>query len=357
MSFEELVAKAESHLPEIEQEMALPEVATDAGRMRALVREHRRLRELLDLHQRSERVKRELAEMKEAMEDPELAEIAAAELPKLEEELPRLEMKIRTLLVPEEPEDTRNAVLEIRAGTGGEEAALFGADLYKMYVRYIERRGWKQELISGHFSDLGGVKEVLMSVAGEGAYGRLKLESGVHRVQRVPTTEASGRIHTSAATVAVLPEAEEVDLHIDPNDLRIDTFRSSGPGGQHVNKTESAVRITHIPTGLAVSCQDEKSQLKNKHQAMKVLRSRLFQMKLEVEESKRAAQRRSQVSTGDRSAKIRTFNFPQNRVTDHRVPITIYQLPAILEGDLDLLLDPLVQHFANERLAEAMEAK
>jgi len=307
---------------------------------------------LLEADRTLQNARRDAAGLREALEDPELAEIAAAELPQREAEVARMERHVKLLILPEPPEDARNAVLEIRAGTGGDEAALFGADLLKMYQRYFELKRWKQDVAVAAFTDLGGVKEVIITVSGDGVYGRMKWESGVHRVQRVPETETSGRIHTSAATVAVLPEAEEVDVYIDEKDLRVDTYRSSGPGGQHVNKTESAIRITHLPTGLVVTCQDEKSQLKNRIQAMKVLRARLFQAKLDEENSKRAAQRRSQVGTGDRSAKIRTYNFPQNRVTDHRAGVTIYQLENLLEGNLDQLLDPVIEFFVGERLGE-----
>jgi peptide chain release factor 1 len=352
MSIDALLAGLPAKIAYLETEMSRPEVASDHEKIKVLAREHRRARELVDLDGEIRRLRREISEMQAVRDDPELGELAQAELPQLGERLAHLERKLKTLLAPEDPADSRNVVLEIRAGTGGEEAALFGANLYKMYTRYIERSGWKHQLINGHFSDLGGVREVTLGITGDGAYGRLKLESGVHRVQRVPVTEASGRIHTSAATVAVLPEAEEIDVEIAPEDIKTDTYRASGAGGQHINKTESAVRITHLPTGLVVTCQDERSQLKNKMQAMKVLRSKLFQMKLEAEAAKRSAQRRQQVSTGDRSAKIRTYNFPQNRVTDHRVPITIYNLEAILEGGLDQLLEPLAEYFAAERLAE-----
>lgn len=339
----------------METEMSSPVVLSDPRRMAELAREHRRLRDLADARDSLVRARREIEGLCEALSDPELAELAQGELPQKEEALRRLERRVKTLILPEPSEDARNAVLEIRAGTGGEEAALFGADLFKMFTRYFDLKRWKHEVLSANFSDLGGVKEVIALVTGEGVYGRLKFESGVHRVQRVPETEASGRIHTSAATVAVLPEAEEVDVQIDEKDLKIDTYRSSGPGGQHVNKTESAIRITHLPTRLVVTCQDEKSQLKNKVQAMKVLRARLFQLALDKENSKRAAERRSQVGSGDRSAKIRTYNFPQNRVTDHRAGITIYQLDQILQGNLDQLLDPLMEFFAEERLMEAVK--
>ena len=335
--------------------MAQPEVHGDQRRMTELAREHRRLRELMEARSRLLSARKSVEDLREVLEDPDLGGIAAEELPKEEEALAKLERQVKTLVLPEPPEDVRNAVLEIRAGTGGEEASLFGATLLKMYQRYFEQKRWKQEVVSASFSDLGGIKEYVLTVSGDGVYGKLKWESGVHRVQRVPETEASGRLHTSAATVAVLPEAEEVDLHIDEKDLRIDTYRSSGPGGQHVNKTESAIRITHIPSGLVVTCQDEKSQLKNRHQAMKVLRSRLYQQRLDVENAKRALDRKSQVGTGDRSAKIRTYNFPQNRVTDHRAGITIYQLEYLLEGNLDNMLEPLAEYFAEERLQEMMK--
>lgn len=332
--------------------MARPEVLGDQRRMTELAREHRRLRELIEAKDKLSSARKSVEDLRTSLEDPDLAEIAADELPKEEAALERLEKQIKTLVLPEPPEDIRNAVLEIRAGTGGEEASLFGADLLKMYQRYFEQKRWKQEVVTANFSDLGGIKEYVLTVTGDGVYGKLKWESGVHRVQRVPTTEASGRLHTSAATVVVLPEAEEVDIHIEDKDLRIDTYRASGAGGQHINKTDSAIRITHLPTGMVVTCQDERSQLKNKIQAMKVLRSRLYQQKLEEETSKRASARRSQVGTGDRSAKIRTYNFPQNRVTDHRAGITIYQLENLLEGNLDQLLEPLAEYFAEERLQE-----
>ncbi len=354
MSIEDIIASADSKLVQVEAEMVRPEIATDPKRMTELSREHRRLSELIATRDSLIAVRNDLTEHQELLGDPELAELAGEEIPRLETEIASLESKLYTFLIPPNEEDNRNAVLEIRAGTGGDEAALFAADLFSMYKYYFDKNGWSYKLISGNFSAIGGAKEVIVSISGDGAYGRLKLESGVHRVQRVPQTETSGRIHTSAATVAVLPEAEEIDIQIDPTELRIDTFRSSGPGGQHVNKTESAIRITHLPTGLVVSCQDEKSQMKNRHQAMRVLRARLFQLAIDEENSKRASQRRSQVSSGDRSAKIRTYNFPQSRVTDHRVPITIFRLDEILAGSLDLLLDPLSKHFTDERLKQMM---
>lgn len=352
MFLEELIDSVEPKIAEIEAEMALPEVAIDQARMTKLAREYRRLNELLKTRDKLAKVRQDVLEHQDLLDDPDLGELAAEELPHLQTELSRMENRLKALLIPENPEDVRNAVLEIRAGTGGDEAGLFAADLYEMYDHYCEKRKWKRQVLSANYSALGGIKEITLSVTGEGVYGRLKLESGVHRVQRVPATETSGRLHTSAATVAVLPEAEEIDIQIYPDELRIDTFRSSGPGGQHVNKTDSAIRITHLPTGMVVSCQDEKSQLKNKNQAMKVLRARLFQQALDEEQNRRASQRRSQVSSGDRSAKIRTYNFPQDRVTDHRIPISIYRLYEVLAGNLDLLLDPLADFFVQKQVEE-----
>ncbi|MCF7809904.1 peptide chain release factor 1 [bacterium] len=357
MNIAGLIESLKPRLDEIEEEMAQPVTLSDQRIMTSLVREHRRLKEVLSVNDQITKTKQEIDGLNDALDDPELAELAEVEIPELKEKLTQLETKIITLIIPEEPEDSRNAVLEIRAGTGGDEAALFAADLYRMYQYYFEKRGWKYKIINGNFSDLGGIKELTLNVSGEDVYSKLKLESGVHRVQRVPTTETSGRLHTSAATVAVLPEAEEVDVQIDQNDLKIDTYRSSGPGGQHVNKTDSAIRITHLPTGIVVTCQDEKSQLKNRNQAMKVLRSKIYKIALEEEHSKRAAQRRDQVSSGDRSAKIRTYNFPQYRVTEHRIPLTIYRLDEVLSGDLDLLLDPLIEHFANSKIEEILKVK
>ena len=354
-ALEELLKGIAPRLETLENEMASPEVLGDQDKMKELAREHRRLSELNDMRKNLMSLTSDLTDLKEALNDPELAELAQDEISEKETALEVLEKNIKLRLVPEAPEDSRDAVLEIRAGTGGDEAGLFGSDLYKMYTRYIEQKGWKTKVLTGHFSELGGVKEVIVSITGNDVYGKLKWESGVHRVQRVPTTETSGRIHTSAATVAVLPEAEDVDIEINEKDLKIDTYRSSGPGGQHVNKTDSAIRITHLPTNLVVTCQDEKSQYKNKAQAMKVLRSRLYQIALEKEKTKRAEARKSQVSTGDRSAKIRTYNFPQGRVTDHRVPVTLYRLDEVLAGSLDLIIEPVIEYFASEELAEVMK--
>ncbi len=344
--------EVEKRFADIETQISDPEVIADRTRYAALMREHAELSDVVATYRRRKELARELEEARGLREDPdpEIREMAAAEERRLEQALEEVDADLKRLLVPKDPLDKRNAMLEIRAGTGGAEAALFAADLLRMYKRYCERSGRKVETLYLSPATIGGVKEAVLLVSGRDAYGRLKHEGGVHRVQRVPETEAQGRIHTSAVTVAVLPEAEDVDVKIDDKDLRIDVYRSSGPGGQSVNTTDSAVRITHIPTGLVVTCQDEKSQHKNKAQAMKILRSRLF----ELEEAKRRAEidadRRSMVGTGDRSERIRTYNFPQGRVTDHRIGLTLYSLEDFLDGDLDEVLDALVAHFQAQAL-------
>ena len=308
---------------------------------------------MVELAARLSKVENELAEARElvSVEDPELADEARQEVVRLEAEVPALEERLKPLLIPRDPLDDRNAIVEIRAGTGGDEAALFAADLFRMYTRFIERRGWRVEVISMSEGTLGGVKEVVFKVNAEGSFGVLRWESGVHRVQRVPATEAQGRIHTSAATVAVLPEAEEVDVKIEDKDLRIDVFRASGPGGQGVNTTDSAVRITHLPTGLVISQQDQRSQIQNKAKAMEILRSKLLDLKLSEQEAERARMRKTQVGTGDRSAKIRTYNYPQSRVTDHRIHYTTHDLQGVMDGDLDDLIEKLKLADVEERLS------
>ena len=357
MKHQEEQKNIRERLSEIDGELCKPETLRNPSMIKllnlersGLVRIDETLTDIIDTESL-------LGEMQEAAEgdDAELSGMAAAEIPALEERLEKLNTKLKILLIPPDPNDQRGVVMEIRAGTGGEEAALFAGDIYRMYSSYAQKRNWKLEVISTRESERGGIREVIFNLGGDGVYSRLKYESGVHRVQRVPETETSGRIHTSACTVAVLPEAEEVDVEINPDDLRIDVFRSSGPGGQSVNTTDSAVRITHIPTGTVVSCQDEKSQHKNKAKAMKVLRSRLLMVKQDEEEAKRSQSRKSMVGSGDRSAKIRTYNFPQGRFTDHRIHLTLHSLDAILGGDLDQVIEELIKADQERLLAERSE--
>lgn len=335
------IAARYDHLGEM---LSDPNVVTDPQQLREISKERSSLEEITNFFRQYQRYLRTIEDDRALLvesDDPELREMAESEIANIEEKLSDLEDEIKYLLIPKDPSDSRNAILEIRAGTGGDEAGLFVGDLFRMYSRYAERQGWKIDILNSNPQGIGGFKEIIVMVMGDGAYGKLKYEGGVHRVQRVPATEQSGRIHTSAASVAVLPEAEEVDIEIDANDLRIDVFRSSGPGGQSVNTTDSAVRITHLPTGMVVTCQDEKSQHKNKAKALKVLRSRLLEQKLEEEDKKLTETRRKMVGSGDRSAKIRTYNFPQGRLTDHRIGFTIYQLDVVLDGDIDFLIDKL----------------
>ncbi|MBX9929214.1 MAG: peptide chain release factor 1 [Gemmatimonadaceae bacterium] len=354
MSLRDRLTAALTRAVEVESELLDPAVLRDARRLAELGREHQRLGVVREAAARLSKHDDELAQARElvALGDPEIADEARAEIARAEAAIAACEVELKPLLITRDPLDDRNAIVEVRAGTGGDEAALFAADLYRMYTRYIERRGgFRIELMSLSEATLGGVKEAVFKVKGEGAFGVLRWEAGVHRVQRVPATEAAGRIHTSAATVAVLPEAEEIDVAIDEKELRVDVFRASGPGGQGVNTTDSAVRITHLPTGLVVSQQDQRSQIQNRAKAMEVLRSRLLDLRLAEREAERARLRRSAVSTGDRSAKIRTYNFPQNRVTDHRINYTTHSLPAVLEGDIAELIDALAMAEVEEQLA------
>jgi peptide chain release factor 1 len=344
MGWEDRITDVLRRYDALTEQLADPAVFSDADRLKSVARERAELEPAAEAARRLVRVRAQLAEARELVEqggDAELAALAETEIAELSGEAERLEEELRRALLPKDPLADRAAVVEIRAGTGGDEAGLFAADLLRMYTRYAESRGWDVEFVNVSEGELGGYKEVIFVVRGRDAYGSLRHESGVHRVQRVPVTESQGRIHTSAATVAVLPEAEEVDVEIRDEDLRIDVYRSSGPGGQSVNTTDSAVRITHLPTGLVVTCQDEKSQHKNKAKALKVLRSRLLDAKLAEQEAERARERKLQVGTGDRSAKIRTYNFPQGRVTDHRIGLTLYRLHEILDGDLDELIGAL----------------
>ena len=337
---------------EINNQLSDAKVIADQSLFQKLAKAHSALSELVETFQEYKRVKEDLATAKEMLEgeNGDSAKLLKEEIVHLEAEEERLTGKLKLLLLPKDPNDEKNVIIEIRAGTGGEEAALFAGDLFRMYTRYAESQGWRVELLSGSESDRGGFKEIIFMVEGDRVYSRLKFESGVHRVQRVPETEAGGRIHTSAATVAVLIEAEEVEVDINPNDLRIDVFRAGGHGGQCVNTTDSAVRITHLPTGLVVTCQDEKSQLKNKEKAMKVLRARLLDKFQSEQHQEMADARKSMVGSGDRSERIRTYNFPQNRLTDHRINLTLYQLDSIIEGNLDEVIEPLITADQAERL-------
>ncbi|HEX2723202.1 MAG TPA: peptide chain release factor 1 [Gemmatimonadaceae bacterium] len=354
MSLRDRLADALNRAGEVERQLSDPRTVKDAQRMTALGRELRHLSPVVEMAGLLTKYDAELAEVQELArgDDQEMASEARAEETRLKSSIAELEDRIKPALIPHDPLDDRPAIVEIRAGTGGDEAAIFAADLYRMYTRFAEKRGWRIEMISYSEGTLGGVKEAIFKIKGEGVFGIMRWESGVHRVQRVPVTEAQGRIHTSAATVAVLPEAEEIDLKIDDKDLRIDVFRSSGPGGQSVNTTDSAVRITHIPSGIVVSQQDQKSQLQNKLKAMEVLRARLLDARLAEQEAQRARMRKTQVGTGDRSAKIRTYNYPQNRVTDHRIGFTMHELSKVLDGDIEPVIEALRGADVEDRLGE-----
>jgi peptide chain release factor 1 len=338
---------------EIEEELASPGVMENRTLMETLGREYRGLKKNMPVYLKYMEIVKNLDDNRYLLAnetDPDMLNIVKEEIAALEPELPALEERVKYMLVPKDPIDAKNAIVEIRAGTGGVEAGIFGGDLYRMYTHYIENKGWKSEVLSSSYGEMDAIKEIIFSVTGDDVYGAMKFESGVHRVQRVPQTEAQGRIHTSAASVAVLPEVDEVEFTIDPTELRIDVFRAGGKGGQHVNKTESAVRIVHLPTGITVQCQDEKSQLKNKSRAMKILTSRILDAKRSEKQAEESAFRKNLVGSGDRSEKIRTYNFPQNRLTDHRINLTLYKLDAVMNGDLQEIIDALIKADLNARL-------
>jgi peptide chain release factor 1 len=352
--FEKLIG-VEERFVDVEKHLSDPIIVQDRDAYQKYMREHAELVKVVTAYRQYKQFRQDLEESQELLRDtdPEIKDLARDEIAALNRKIDKIEDELKTLLLPKDSNDEKNVIVEIRAGTGGEEAALFAGDLFRMYSRYAENRNWNVEVLTHHPTGAGGLKEVIAMIHGKGAYSVFKYESGTHRVQRVPTTETQGRIHTSAVTVAVLPEAEEVDIAIDPSELKIDVYRSTGPGGQSVNTTDSAVRITHLPTGLVVTCQDEKSQLKNKLKAMKVLRARLLDQLIMEQNEQRSEERKSQVGTGDRSGRIRTYNFPQGRVTDHRIGLTLYKLESILQGELDEIIDNLATYYQTQELQKA----
>jgi peptide chain release factor 1 len=357
MHFIDKLAEIESRYEALTAELSRPEVLADTARYQKAAKALAELREVTEKFRQWKEFQKSLVETRGLLEasaaDPAMKALAHEEVELLEKNIAQAEEELRLLLLPKDPNDERNVVLEIRAGTGGDEASLFAQDIFRMYTRYCEAQGWRVEVLSSSLSGIGGLKEVIALVEGQKVYSKLKYESGVHRVQRVPSTEQQGRIHTSAVTVAVLPEADEVEIEIDPKEIRVDTFCSSGPGGQSVNTTYSAVRITHLPTGMIVSCQDEKSQIKNRAKAMRVLRSRLYELKLQEQQKQITEERRAMVGSGDRSEKIRTYNYPQNRVTDHRIGLTLHQLDRVMDGRLDDVIEALVAYYQAEKLKQA----
>lgn len=349
---------AENRYDEINHRLSDPAVIANQDEYRKLMKEHAELEELVSKYGEYKKINKEVSDAREMLNeklDKEFREMVEMELRETEEKLESVKKEMKILLLPKDPNDEKDVIVEIRGGAGGEEAALFAGVLFRMYTRYAERNRWKTEILDSNPTEIGGFKEVVFSIEGNGAYSRLKFESGVHRVQRIPSTEANGRVHTSTVTVAVLPEVEEVDVEINPNDLRIDTYRASGAGGQHINKTDSAIRITHLPTGLVVCCQDQRSQHKNKDKAMRVLRSKLYDIAQEQQSSEIAQERKSQVGTGDRSERIRTYNYPQGRVTDHRIGLTLYKIDDMLDGDIDEMLDALITTDQADRLGSDSE--